>query len=104
MKAMVNASMKRVLKETRPQMPRVRTSAKDAESVTQKLLNYCRTNDWAGYDPYDALNSELFKSLRLLDFRIPRLVLTQGLKRSPINLRPLLLVPRAKTQRRSRYS
>jgi len=96
MKALVNASMKeRVLKEKRPQMPQVRTSAKDAESVTQKLLNYCRTNDWAGYDPYDALNSELFKSLRLLDFRIPRLVLTQGLKRSPINLRPLVLVPKS---------
>ena len=27
------------------------------------LLAYCRANDWAGYDPYDALNSELFKAL-----------------------------------------
>jgi len=29
-----------------------------------KLLAYCRANDWAGYDPYDALNSGIFKALR----------------------------------------
>ena len=26
-----------------------------------KLLGYCRANDWAGYDPYDVLNSGIFK-------------------------------------------
>ena len=59
-----------------------------------KLLAYCRANDWAGYDPYDALNSGIFKALPFLNFRIPRLVLTQALKRSPINIRPLALVPK----------
>ncbi len=59
-----------------------------------KLLAYCRANDWAGYDPYDALNSGIFKALSFLNFRIPRLVLTQALKRSPINIRPLVLVPK----------
>jgi hypothetical protein len=63
-------------------------------AATLKLLAYCRDNDWAGYDPYDALNSELFKLLPFLNFRLPRLVLTQALKRSPIDIRPLLLVPR----------
>src|SRR5688500_921740 len=58
-----------------------------------ELLDYCRANDWAGHDPYDALNSELFKALPLLDSRWPRLVLTQLLKRSPINLRGFLRVP-----------
>jgi hypothetical protein len=24
------------------------------------LSDYCRINNWAGYDPYDALNSRLF--------------------------------------------
>jgi hypothetical protein len=67
-----------------------------AESVaaTLNLLAYCKANDWAGYDPYDALNSEVFKALPLLDSRFPRLVLTQALKRSPINVRRLLRVPR----------
>jgi hypothetical protein len=59
-----------------------------------KLLDYCRANDWAGYDPYDALNSGIFKALPFLNFRLPRLVLTQALKRSPVNIRPLALVPK----------
>ena len=62
------------------------------ESAAQKLLAYCRANEWAGYDPYDALNSRVFKALPFLDFKLARLVLTQGIKRSPVNLRPLLLV------------
>jgi hypothetical protein len=62
--------------------------------ATEKLLAYCRANDWAGYDPYDALNSGIFKALPFLNFRLPRLVLTQALKRSPVNIRSLALVPK----------
>jgi hypothetical protein len=65
-----------------------------ARSTALKLLAYCRSNDWAGYDPYDALNSRVFRTLPFLDFRLARLALTQGIKRSPVNLRPLLLVPK----------
>lgn len=64
--------------------------------ATQKLLVYCRANQWAGYDPYDALNSRLFAAVPMLDRRIPRLVLTQALKRLPVNVRPLLAI--SKTQ------
>lgn len=66
----------------------------DIEKITNRLFDYCRSNNWAGYDPYDALNSELFKKLPFLDFWLPRLALTQLLKRSPINFRPLLLIPK----------
>ena len=66
----------------------------DIKTTANKLLAYCQANNWAGYDPYDALNSRLFKALPFLDFRIPRLVLTQALKRSPVNIRPLALVPK----------
>jgi hypothetical protein len=59
-----------------------------------KLLDYCKKNDWAGYDPYDATNSEFFRIMPLLDRRFPRLVLTQLLKRSPVNFRWLLMVPK----------
>ena len=65
-----------------------------SERVTLKLLAYCRANDWAGYDPYDALNSRLFTALPFLNARLPRLCLTQALKRSPINIRPLALIPK----------
>jgi hypothetical protein len=64
-----------------------------ARAATLKLLAYCQSRDWAGIDPYDALNSKVFNALPLLDHRIPRLVLTQALKRSFLNVRPLLLVP-----------
>jgi len=66
----------------------------EIKNAAIKLLAYCRANNWAGYDPYDALNSEIFKALPFLNFRVPRLVLTQTLKRSPINIRPLALVPK----------
>jgi rhamnogalacturonyl hydrolase YesR len=59
-----------------------------------KLLSYCRANGWAGYDPYDALNSKLFSVSPFLNSRWPRLILTQSLKRSPIDVRRLLGVPK----------
>lgn len=62
--------------------------------ATLKLLRYCHANDWAGYDPYDALNSEIFRALPFLNTRFPRLVFTQAMKRSPVNLRPMLKIPK----------
>jgi len=64
------------------------------KNITLDLLAYCRANEWAGYDPYDALNSRVFKALPFLNFKLARLALTQGVKRCPINLRPFLLVPK----------
>jgi len=71
-----------------------RVSLADVEAAAQKLWAYCRANEWAGYDPYDALNSTLFEALPFLHSRLPRLVLTQALKRSPINVRRLLQIPK----------
>jgi hypothetical protein len=59
-----------------------------------KLLAFCQANDWAGYDPYDALNSKALMAFPFLKTRIPQIVVTQLLKRSPVNLRPLLLIPK----------
>lgn len=69
-------------------------SFESLKTVTLKLLGYCQTNDWAGYDPYDSLNSQVLKYLPFLDFRLFRLGLTQMLRRSPFNFRPVLLVPK----------
>src|SRR5260370_28460275 len=60
----------------------------------QRSIEYCKVNNWAGYDPYDALNSPIFEKVWFLDSRIPRIALTQLLKRSPVNLRPTLGVPK----------
>lgn len=62
-------------------------------NCTSRLLNNCRDAQWAGYDPYDALNSRLLRRFGLLDWRYARLAFTQVLKRSPVNLRGLLQVP-----------
>jgi hypothetical protein len=64
------------------------------EIQIRKLPAYCQANDWAGYDPYDAVNSRVFALWPFLNSRLPRLVLTQALKRSPTNIRRLLLVPK----------
>ena len=72
-------------------------SFENLKTVTLKLLAYCQANEWKGYDPYDALNSKVFHALRFLHFKFPRLALTQLMKRSPLNLRRLLLVPRSQS-------
>jgi hypothetical protein len=66
----------------------------ELRTITLKLLTYCQANEWAGYDPYDALNSEIFRGLPFLDFKLFRLGFTQVMKRLPFNLRPLLFVPK----------
>jgi hypothetical protein len=70
------------------------TLEKDAAAPTAALLRYCRANDWAGHDPYDALNSRIFTALPFLNSRIPRLLATQALKRSPIDIRRAMLIPK----------
>jgi hypothetical protein len=66
----------------------------ELKTVTRRLLDYCRAEGWAGYDPYDALNSRIFEALPFLNSRLPRIVLTQLLKRSPINVRRVALIPK----------
>ena len=63
------------------------------ERVYEKLSAWCRARDYAGHDPFDALNSRLFQSTPLRRSRLARLVWTQALKRSPVNLRRPALVP-----------
>lgn len=58
------------------------------------LLDYCRKNDWAGFDPYDALNSRVFAHTPFVKSKICRLTFTQIMKRLPVNLRQLFLVTR----------
>ena len=68
----------------------------DVRAITLKLFEYCRTHDWSGYDPYDALNSPVLTAFPLLNFRLSRLILTQFLKRSPIDIRRLFGIPKTR--------
>ncbi len=69
-------------------------SLEDARGVTLRLLAHCQANGWAGHDPYDALNSRILGVLPFLNSRIPRLLFTQALTRSPIDIRGLMLIPK----------
>ena len=65
----------------------------ELEGAYERLLAWCRARGYAGHDPFDALNSRLFRATPLRHSRLARLAWTQLLKRSPLNLRPLALVP-----------
>jgi rhamnogalacturonyl hydrolase YesR len=67
---------------------------KNLESSFLKLKTYCEAENFKGWDPYDGLNSKLFNATPLKHWDLARLVWIQGFKRSPINFRKLLLVPK----------
>ena len=58
------------------------------------LLDYCKSQGFKGWDPYDGLNSKVFKGIGLNKVAFFRLAWIQLFKRNPINLRRLLLVPK----------
>ena len=58
------------------------------------LLSYCESQGFKGWDPYDGLNSRVFKALGLNNVSFLRLAWIQLFKRSPFNIRGLLLVPK----------
>ena len=60
----------------------------------EKLQKYVETNEYKGYDPYDALKSPLFKIPILKSSKKIRFIGQQLGKRSPLNLRPILFVPK----------
>lgn len=64
----------------------------DVKKIVHRLANWCEARDFAGADPYDALNSPLMPVLTL-GCRYGRIFWTQVLRRCPWNLRPLILVP-----------
>ncbi|HEX7331959.1 MAG TPA: hypothetical protein VF290_10690 [Pyrinomonadaceae bacterium] len=63
------------------------------KTAYDELLAWCREHDFAGHDPFDALNSRLFQASPLAQSRNARFVWTQLVKRSPIDVRGLTRVP-----------
>lgn len=59
------------------------------------LKKYCEREDYKGWDPYDGLNSKVFKAIPgLKKSALCRLVMIQAFKRFPFNLRRVALVPK----------
>ena len=60
-----------------------------------KLRQYCEKEGFKGWDPYDGLNSKVFQMVPFLKkSALCRLVVIQGFKRSSINLRRIMMVPK----------
>lgn len=55
-----------------------------------QLKDYCEQEAFKGYDPYDGLNSKLFRAIPVVSKnRYARLLWIQTFKRSPVNLRAI---------------
>lgn len=60
-----------------------------------RLKTYCEKEEFKGWDPYDGLNSKLFNAIPFLNkIAFCRLVMIQGFKRNPFNLRKFALIPK----------
>ncbi len=64
------------------------------DEAFRSLEKYCRGEDFKGWDPFDGLNSRLFQATPLRRSRLARLAWLQLFKRNPLNLRPLVGVPK----------
>lgn len=58
------------------------------------LKQYCESEGYIGWDPYDGLNSKVFQATPLRCSRFARLAFIQVIKRSPVNFRNLLMIPK----------
>jgi len=65
----------------------------DIDKHIAALTEFIECRNFAGYDPYDALNSPVTRALSF-GRKYGRIAWTQLMRRLPVNLRPLLLVLR----------
>ena len=63
------------------------------QAAYDQLFAWCQEHDFAGHDPFDALNSRLFQSTPLAQSRNARFIWTQIVKRSPADFRHVIRVP-----------
>jgi len=61
-----------------------------------RLTNWLEKNDYRGYDTFDGLNARFVRPLTF-ENRYLRIALQQGVRRFPINLRPLLGVAKSRS-------
>jgi hypothetical protein len=67
----------------------------DIQGRLQQLLTTAKQDQWAGWDPFDALSSPLIQRL-CFGSKWLRTAWIQAFKRSPWNMRPLFRVPKLK--------
>lgn len=70
-------------------------SSTDIDGAVDAIRHWGEACAWAGWDPYDGLASPLAPVVSL-GTPLGRRLLTQAVKTSPVNLRPLLRIPKAR--------
>src|SRR5579864_910365 len=73
----------------------VATKSEILESIS-RLLQWLERHDYRGYDTFDGLNSPLLRPLTF-ERKLLRQVLQQGVRRFPVNLRPILGIRRSRS-------
>ncbi len=68
-------------------------SSRLIQTAHDELFSWCQRHDFAGHDPFDALNSQVFQATPLAQSRNARFIWTQLVKRSPFDLRSVARVP-----------
>ncbi len=69
------------------------TDAESARRAAVRLERWGARSGWRGTDPYDALNATALTAALRGRSPLALRVLTQAVKRSPVNLRPVLRIP-----------
>ncbi|WP_266080483.1 antibiotic ABC transporter permease [Haladaptatus caseinilyticus] len=63
----------------------------DIYGLLKRTLHYSREHDYVGYDYFDGMSSRVLTSIPV-DNKWLNILVQEGIKRAPINVRPLLLV------------
>ena len=66
----------------------------DLDEIYSRLMERSQADGYAGWDPFDGLESRIFQATPLRHIAPARVAWLQMVKRSPWNLRPLLRVPK----------
>lgn len=66
----------------------------DLKDTYAEMMRSAQDKEYFGWDPFDGLESRIFKATPLRHFRSTRLLWQQAVKRSPVNFRRLLMVPK----------
>jgi hypothetical protein len=67
-----------------------------------RLNSWLENNDYRGYDTFDGLNSKVFRPLTF-ETNFLRTVLQQGVRRFPINVRPIMGIPKSRSTKGMGY-
>jgi hypothetical protein len=73
-----------------------RASRNEVWDSIERLSDWLEKNDYRGYDTFDGLNARFVRPLTF-ETKFLRTVLQQGVRRFPLNLRPLLGIPRSRS-------